>query len=186
MIGTIQKVWPIDGRKPGSVVFSDGQKYSTFDRAQIQAAQGLIGQQIEFTTTQNGQYTNFGTIVRSMGQAAAPQGSPAPAAGFDGETLAALVRIAEAVEKLVTQVGVLASNSLYPQQTAVTVLGADTVAPAPADPLEAYESALAAAVGPEAAKAQIAAIKKRHAKSPEKLEPALKALLVANGVEVAE
>ena len=179
--GTIKNVYQIDGKKkPGAVVFTDGKRFSTFDRAPIAAATGQEGKVAEYTTETNGEYTNLKTLRIVAGESSGTTATPAPRAGQSDPGLV------KAINDLTAAVGLLAANvasraSGAGEEAVVksSPVGNDT------DPLAAAQSKLADAIGAPAADAQFTAIRKRHAKNPEKLAEAAKALLEANGVEAA-
>jgi hypothetical protein len=176
--GTIKQVYQVEGnKKPGAVVFTDGQRFSTFDRPPIAAATGNEGQLAEYTTEQNGKYTNLKTL-RVLGAGAGAQQSAPRGEVIDLGT-EKLTRATQDVAAAVREF-----TALYARLAGAAVTAMENTRPTPSaaavDDLVAYEAALAASpdVGPEAAAAMFVAVRK--AKDP--LAKA-KAVLAANGVE---
>lgn len=83
MYGQIQEVWPVGinqrtgKNSPGTVKFTDGTKFSTFDKNVLTIAEQLKGQMVEYTTSQNGQYTNLASLKPVSGPVNAPPQQPA-------------------------------------------------------------------------------------------------------------
>ena len=189
--GTIAKVYQIEGRrKPGAVIFSDGKKFSTFERGPIAAATGNEGQLAEYSTEQNGEYTNLKTLrvigagtVNSAGVAPQPRGE---IIDLGTERLTkATQEVAAAVRELTGVIAPYFTPQYVVKPTGLPPNGhpESTQPESAVDPVADEYEKLAEIVGSAAADAQFSALRKRH-KTPEKLKAAAAALLAANGVEV--
>jgi uncharacterized protein (DUF2236 family) len=181
MKAVITKVWPKNERGPGSVVFSDGTKLSTFSDAILGAAEGLIGQMVEYTTERKGQYTNLASVTAVAGAseqrgATKPVQSPPPAA-VDLAMRKSAERIADALESIAASLVQLANPRIaYPVDPSTS--GADD----PTDPIMTAQAKLAKAVGDDAAAAMFEALKRKH-KKPDALAKAADELLQAHATE---
>jgi len=190
--GTIKQVYQIEGRrKPGAVVFSDGKRFSTFEPAPIKEATGNEGQVAEYTTEQNGEYTNLKTLrvlgSREAGMVggSAPQAPRAEIIDLGTERLTkATLDVAAAVRELVRAV-LGGQRAAYGEGQG----GQDSNKPPEAaksftdpDPIAVAQARLACEVGEDAAAAQFSAIMKRH-KTDKARADAAGALLAAHGIE---
>lgn len=157
MKGVVTKVWPKNEKGPGSVVFSDGTKLSTFKEDLLATASANLGQMVEYETAVNGKYTNLASLARVAGAAEA---QAAPKASDQ-----ILERIARALEAIVVRLG---PAQVLPSHVAKI---AD-------DP----QTKLGGVVGDDAAAAMFDALKRKHAKSPEAFTKAVEELLSQHGI----
>jgi len=192
--GTISRVYQIEGRKkPGAVVFSDGKRFSTFEPAPIAAATGNEGQVAEYTTEQNGEYTNLRTLrVLGSREAVVVAGVLNAATAPRGEIIdLGTERLTKATQDVAAAVREMNSN-LIRFATVLVNAAADQIGKAPVslpdDPLVAddaitvAQARLAVEVGEDAAAAQFSAIMKKH-KTDDARVAAAGALLAAHGIE---
>lgn len=190
--GTVTNVYPKGPTKsgkngPGAVVFSDGAKFSTFSDADLSTAKGLIGQLAEYAVETKGQYTNLAGIKAASNSASGPQPEPRGidfGAKLGAEALVAAIKEnAAALREMAAEYRKVAAGIFAPPIQAPGE--APIVLKTTVDPVPGMQSKLAAVVGDDAADAMFSAIKKRHGKSPEKLQAAAAELLKLHDIGAA-